>query len=263
VLTIASYNLQRSRNIELLIKNIVIMKKGGINIFCLQEVSPNIFPIILSELGKQWKGILYNTHEPDGTAIIWDTNCLKVRMLERVNLPQIKHLGLHEFLISFLFGWKTTPVQRQGIRGYFFIKNKEICISSLHLDHVGGARHRTRQLKYFLNIQDEQKRKLRHIICGDFNSFDFLNTGKELYLFNQTLGTNYTDASVDSGITADLFHMDFIKNKWLEILVKKTSIHVAKKLDYIWVKGVNGIFFEKKQMLGSDHFPIVATISLN
>jgi endonuclease/exonuclease/phosphatase family metal-dependent hydrolase len=101
-----------------------------------------------------------------------------------------------------------------------------------------------------------------HILCGDFNSFDFTKSGKELKTFQYILGEDYVDAAEHVGVTADLFNMDIPDNPAMEGFVKKLHIHIAKKIDYMWVKKITIISCKKLTLRGSDHYPLVGEFSL-
>jgi hypothetical protein len=143
LLSIATYNVQLSRNVPLLVKNVSTMVEKGVVAFCFQEIinkpqsGPYVIDVILHTLGSHWQSVVYDAHEKHGTGIVWNTNVLTLVSSEKILLPKLAHVASHELLFTKLVGGKI-PLQRQAIRAYFSYNNQKICIASIHLDHVGG-----------------------------------------------------------------------------------------------------------------------------
>lgn len=268
ILTIATYNIELSLNVEKLVENISETVQKGIDVFCLQEVvnSPQIELIvdtILKKLGPDWSAACHLEEKTLrtnlGSCILWNKKRLQLLKQEKIDLPKIKRVKWHEILFAILVGGATFPLQRRAITCTFSFNSTLIAITSIHLDHVGGTQHRIQQLKYFL---DHTLRQNSEIVCGDFNSFDLLQTGKEKQLLQQTFGSEFIDASAHTGPTADLYNMELRARPILKTFIKLLNIHIARKLDYIWVKNFEVVASDKQNISGSDHFPIIAKLTI-
>ncbi len=271
-LIIATYNIQFSINRERLIDNIINMTNKGVSLFCLQEVvwGPGktfMVDMLLKELGGEWKAICNLGAEKSilgmGNCIIWNTKVLKLESEQKVFLPKYSTLAIHEKVFSWIVGGVMESFQRRVIIGCFELTNtKKVRVTNVHLDQNGGLKNRKRQLEYLMN--NLQKNKFYHeIVCGDFNSFDLLESGKEMVMHKEVMGGEFRDISKDTGWTADLNNINLVKGrKVLEFLIKKLQVHIRKKLDYLWVKNISSSKCEKLSLDGSDHKPLVAYLEI-
>lgn len=270
-LILVTYNIQFSYHTEEIKKNILKMALMGASIFCLQEVVCNsdqtfIVNILLEKLGSDWKAIhnlgAENSKLEMGNCIIWNTKVLKLEKEQKEFLPKHKALVVHEKIFSWIVGGITVPFQRRVIVGYFKFNNISIRITNIHLDQNGGLKNRKIQLKYLANTL--RKNSYTHeIICGDFNSFDLLKTGKEARMHAEILSKDFVDVSKDSGWTADLNDIDLDKgNTVFKFLIKNMRIHIRRKLDYIWAKNITSLKCEKLLLKGSDHKPLISCLEI-
>lgn len=270
MINILSYNILLSKYPEKIIKNCVDFAKDGVIIFCLQEVvrypeKEFILDDLLEALGKDWKVIYHLGDEKSslnsGTCIIWNSKFLTLKTSQKILLPKITKLSIREIISNRLLGFKGSPVQRRAIAGVFEYQGSEIAIASIHLDNVGGPKHRLKQLKYFFeNFKGEQPCK---IFCGDFNSYDVLRTGSEAKAFKQTLGARFEDAAKNVPWTVDLANLDTPENfPYFVILIKALKIHFRRKLDYIWVNNLEIKNCKIMKVSGSDHYPLISTLEM-
>lgn len=266
---VATYNLQHSSNVALLSSNVTRMAEDGVQAFCLQEVSkaPGGDTYIIAEmmhrLGKDWRVYEYLGQDEDGdsengTAILWNSRFLRLMLAQRIDLPPVRRLMVHEWLFDKIVGGRGRPFQRRAIKATFLHHGKQVAISTLHLDHVGGIAQRLRQLRHFLSV--DQNEIQYEIIGGDFNTLDLRQRGNEKEQIAGLLGAAFTDAANGVGWTADLIRMDVPEKPLVGRLVRLLNIHVARHLDYIWVKGFHVVSCQKLFMDGSDHLPVVATL---
>lgn len=269
---LVTYNIEFSKREELIIQNLIKMKNSGVNIFCLQEVcyytnKEFFIDKVLKTLGNNWQaeyfiGAESNYQLNHGVAIIWDEKIFKLHAVEKIELPKIKSFSLHEIFIEMLGGFLGKPMQRKAITVTFLQDKNKIRISTLHLDLMGGPNHRSKQIKSFLEYLNNKPLVSGEIICGDFNIFDALNSGKE-YLSMLSIFRKYTYSEASSNVswTLDILNTDF--SKYIIYVLKKLNIQILKKLDYIWIKDLKVIRAERLEISGSDHFPLIATISIN
>ncbi len=269
-LVIATYNIQFCTNIQKVIENIEIMEKKGVTVFCLQEAinirdREFIAHTITKKLGNEWKAASHVGEEISkvsiGTCIVWNSKVVSLEREEKIILPKIKKLAFHEFIFDKMIGGLAVPLQRRATSCYFKFQGKTILVTSIHTDNIGGTSHRLNQIQFLLSSLHKTNYE---IICGDFNNFDLLNSGKEKNLIHKLLGNNFIEASKKVGWTADLHNIDMQNSfrlfKWF---VKTCNIHLRRQLDYIWVKNFQVLKCYKLELLGSDHFPLICTLKID
>lgn len=270
-LTIATYNILFANEAEKIIENIAAMAKAGVSIFCLQELVniPNkafITDLIVKRLGPQWKAAYHVGSEYSkvsiGTGIIWDATDLTLTKNEKILLPKINNFDFFERLYYKVVGVPAIPLQRKAITCYFLYQGKQLRVTSVHLDNVGGPFHRRKQLSYLLSFL-QKKHVDQEIICGDFNTFDLLKTGYEKRLIKRLMNNEFTDASHAIDWTSDIHNIDFKTSvKIFPWFINTFHIHIRRRLDYIWVKQIRVLSCRKLKVSGSDHLPIIAKLNL-
>ncbi len=268
-LVISTYNTHFCQDQNQIINNIeCIIEKEHASLICLQEVTRYakgdfLIEKLLSHLGKNWSSF---THLGNGfswsnmgTATIWNNQILKSTKNTRINLPINHKLSFHESLFSKLLAGDDSIFQRRSIVSTFNFQEHDFQIANIHLDHVGGSKQRQKQLSFILNTLNQNL--FYSIVCGDFNTFDLRQSGKEVNSIQTLFGPNYKDISENIGWTADIFRTNFDKaNPILKAIIKGCNIHIQKKLDYIWTKGFSCTSIKKLDVLGSDHLPIIAKL---
>jgi len=269
-LTVATYNIQFGINSEQIITSIVTLVTNGAQIICLQELinTPQerfIVDRILNRLGKNWQAAYHVGTEQSrlsiGTGILWNTQVVKLNHTEKILLPKLKRFDLHEHVYYRLIGVPSEVLQRKATTCYFTVKGKELRVTSVHLDNVGGPIHRVKQFEYLMSELNKYKTTDREIICGDFNTFDLLRIGYEKKMLRKVLRHAFTDASEHIKWTSDIYNIDFTTSKpFFPWLIKTANIHIRRKLDYIWVKQMKVVSCDKLNIPGSDHFPLIATL---
>lgn len=272
MINILSYNILLSKYPEKIINNCVDFAKDGVMIFCLQEVVKYpqknfIIDDLLNALGKDWKATYHLGDEKSslnsGTCIIWNSNFITLKTSKKILLPKITQLSIHEIFLNKLLGFKGSPVYRRAITGLFEYQGSEIVIASIHLNNVGGTKHRLKQLEYFIETIKKEWQAKYEIFCGDFNSYDVLKTGYEKQAFGQVLGGKFEDAAKDLPWTVDLANLDTPESfPYFVMLIKALKIHFRRKLDYIWVNDLKIIDCRKVNVSGSDHYPVIAKLEM-
>jgi endonuclease/exonuclease/phosphatase family metal-dependent hydrolase len=271
-ITVATYNIQFAINTEKILDNLEQMTKDGVTFFCLQEIiniPQEIFIIekILKRLGSKWKSSYHAGEEFSkvsiGTAIIWNSEIFKLKQEEKILLPKINKFDIHEKLFYKIINVEPTILQRKALSCYFMINHTEIRVTCIHLDNIGGPRHRIKQISYLISKLKEMKTPKYEIICGDLNTFDLLKTRYEKKLLQRKFGNKFVDASRYVDWTSDIHMTDFSKsNKLIPWFIKTFKIHIRRRLDYVWVKNMNILTCQKLELSGSDHFPIIAKLEL-
>jgi len=271
-LTVVTYNIQFGINSEKIIANIETLAKDGANIICLQEIiniHNEIFIIekILKRLGSKWKASYHVGKEISklsiGTAIFWNSEILTFKHEEKILLPKIKKFDFHEKFFYKIVGEKAITLQRKALSCYFGINQTELRVTCVHIDNIGGPSHRMKQIIYLITKLKEMKNPQSEIICGDFNTFDLLKTNYERKQLQKNFGKDFVDASKKIDWTSDIYMADYPNsNKLIPWLIKTFNIHIRRRLDYIWVKNMKVISCKKRELSGSDHFPVVAELEL-
>jgi endonuclease/exonuclease/phosphatase family metal-dependent hydrolase len=272
MLTIATYNIQFAINAEKILANIEKMAKGGVAVFCLQEIinvrgEKFFIDKLLSRLGKNWKAAYHVGPEFSklsiGTGIVWNTKILKFKREDKLLLPKLKNFDRLERLYYKVVGVHAIPLQRKVTICYFAYGKKTIRVTSIHIDNVGGPGHRMKQLSYLLATLHKHEVPDGEIICGDFNTFDLLKTGYEKLFMQKLFGDDFKDASRHAGWTSDIYNIDFRTSmRFFPWLIKTFHIHIRRRLDYIWVKHMNIVSCRKLPIPGSDHYPLVARLKM-
>jgi len=267
---IVTYNIQFSLNQQSISDNILELAQSGVDIFCLQEVArqknqPFILKQILAKLGGDWKEIHNVGTEVGnpslGNCIIWNNTKFNLKNQQKFTLRQAKKFALHEWLLAKLIGGSTQPYLRRSIIGNFKFENQEFSITNLHLDHIGGVKHRAKQLKEALINKELFEAAKYVVVCGDFNNFDVLKNGKQNRVMKKIFGPSFEHVTANLKWTADLYHIDMPElSKIYRFVTKKFKIHIRKRLDSIWIKGLRSTSCQKIDLMGSDHFPILAEL---
>src|SRR5882672_2325158 len=165
-LTVATYNIQFGINAEQISKSIETLVTKGAQIICLQELinTPRegfIVDNILKRLGKNWQAAYHVGKEQSrlsiGTGILWNTHAVSLNHIEKILLPKLKRFDLHEHVYYRLIGVPSEVLQRKAITCYFTFEGKELRVTSVHLDNVGGPIHRVKQFSYIMSELNKDK----------------------------------------------------------------------------------------------------------
>lgn len=274
-LKVVSYNTEFSRQVQSLLANLISMRDAGVDVFCLQEVCRYkdkrfFIDLLLEKFGKDWKAEFNLSNESEyllnhGVAIVWNNEKLKLQNIEKVFLPKDNSLPPLELFISLIGGFSNRPVPRKALIATFQLGNEKVRITSIHLDFTGGLKKRMRQMKYFLNHLQSKEDTKSEIVCGDLNTFDTFNTGREheemLRLFKKY---SFVDASSKVKWSIDLMNAGFGKGVLSAKRILSTiNLHIYKKLDYIWSKNLKVLHSKRIDVPGSDHFPVMAEFEIN
>lgn len=270
---IATYNIEFSRKADLIVQNLLQLKKDGVEIFCLQEVLriPNVEFIIdkiLKRLGNNWKAEYFLGEETDsrghGVAIIWNTKMFHLESLERILFPPTipkRHDAVLVKIAILIYAYP--QLQRKALSLLFTYKGKPIRITTMHLELIGGFKNRLKQAEFILS-KLQKNPVTNEIVCGDFNSFETWNTGRERRELQKLFASySFVDATDSIPWTSDPYNIEY-KGVFIHFvkIAKKSRINLKRKIDYIFSKGLTIGKADRIDVSGSDHFPIVAEFSL-
>ncbi len=265
-LFIATYNVLYPSHNASIWTNISKLIEGGISIICLQEVTKQKEDFLKEHLRENFDNswdmhVFIPADSFFGTAILWDKKAVTFSSLYDVPLPKADQFTLLESLVLRLAGGFTHIITRTMVTATGSYQGKDIRISSLHLDHIGGPKNRTRQLRAAVSYLEKDEKYDLDVICGDFNTYDPLKSGKE-YRANKKTLHSYTEITQDTPWTHDLYDVSvYSATSIFHKLYLLTHIHWKRKLDFIWGRGMKKYSAQAVELPGSDHRPVIATIS--
>lgn len=249
-LNIVTYNIHNGSNQEAIMKNIKVLARQSVSLFCLQEVRKQegrefIVEALLKDLGSEWKAEYFIKPQSFdlGLCILWKTSTLVALNFEALLLPKLNKLSLHEKIVERLINKHKTvaPIQRGSLIGDFNFQGQLVRVTNVHLDWHGGKQQRGRQIQF---IKDHLKPKTAayfEICCGDFNTLGF-------YRFSQKGSKNIKQ------LLEPNFESAF-KNQKIRSFFLQT-------LDHIFLKNFKVIKAEILNCKGSDHLPLLAEVKI-
>lgn len=253
-LNIVTYNIQNSSKAEEIKQNILALAAKGAGLFCLQEVRKYehkefIVDALLKLLGPSWKAeYLISPQSFDlGLCTLWDSSKLQALSFEKLLLPRLPKLKLHEKIfvkvrtkMEKIQNPKVLPTQRAALIGKFKFLGQPLLITNLHLDWQGGFRQRKRQLKALNDYLKSRVRAEFEVFCGDFNTLGFYRfSGRRQKKVRELLGEEFIN----------VFH-------------NRRTTSFPQMLDHIFVKNLTVAKSEILKFHGSDHFPLLAEIKI-
>lgn len=268
---IATYNIFLFSNPQIITQNIFTMKEQGVDIFCLQEVlkakgKPFIGDILLELLGDEWN-IEYNLGANDkaishGVAILWNKQKLKKVDVKKITLPTLTNLSFFNKLFRSIVKFKDIKIENRAMYIDFSLKSKKLRVTSVHIGlSAGNIKHRLKQHEYLWKIL-QRKSVLHEIICGDFNSLRGKTYTMELQYIKNLYSKNFIETCSKITWTQDLHYNKFEK-AIINFFIKYGNIHYRQNLDHIFIKGFTPSACERFNVQGSDHFPLIATLTFN
>lgn len=266
---VVSYNVENGVNAQKIAENISIFHKMRVDVICLQETRkiPNrnfIETSISSALGNNWKNILFlDENSPInglGLSIFWNSKRLRLKKKQLIFLPRLNYLNIVEKILCYFLVPKNIPPQRGAISLTFSSGKKQFQIINVHLDWMGGMKHRLTQLQHA--IYSSNNYKIPQIICGDFNTVGpAINNSQNSDAISSILGSEYKEVFPKIPYT----HKIGVQNDPIYPLVsmidntfKLFHLHFAQKLDYVWYKKLKILEAKMLEIPGSDHFPLIA-----
>jgi endonuclease/exonuclease/phosphatase family metal-dependent hydrolase len=270
---VATYNILHSFNPGQISKNIKLLAEDGVILFALQEVVQEkgkefMGDVILTNLGGKFAAAFALTHIINnlylGTAIIYKKKQLELISYQEIPMRKKYKLSFKDNLISkFIMGGEGIVYPRIFINSKLKMGRKTIHFSSVHPEFFGNIDYRIREISEFMTKRFTPKKNEIEIICGDFNNIDLLNTKKEFRKIKEVLGEGFSDATASIPYSVDIFNVseDYAAPHF-KLFKKIFPFHLYKKIDYIWVKNVNVLSSKYYSLKGSDHFPLVAELSI-
>lgn len=246
--TIVTYNIFDGRNTDKIINNILELIQGGASLICLQEVRQSYrnieFAKLLAERLPKRFNAQYFLEDDDnwfdyGLGILWDTSVLSSPTFHQLPLPRQDHLTLWNKLFYWSLGLEPKIIKRGALVATFTLGQEKIRIINLHLDFQGGNNHRANQLKSLTDYLAPEAPVDYEIICGDFNSLGIFKKKEKIMSLEKQLGNGFKST-----------------------LTTPYNSALIQQLDYIFVKNLNVRKAEISKLKGSDHYPLLAEVSM-
>lgn len=162
---------------------------------------------------------------------------------------------------------KTMP-QHGALISRYAMGRKILRVTNVHLDVMGGTRHKRKQMRIILDYLALQRANY-DVICGDFNTIGPIKIMRRRMLkqknaIHQLLGKSYEEVSVPtwtSDVTQTMSPL-IPARRFINKAFKLAHISFRQKLDWIFVRGFKKTTADARHDLaGSDHYPIFAVLN--
>ncbi len=176
-------------------------------------------------------------------------------------------LPKHLFSLQAMF-FRMIPQQGALVTRYK-VGNKILRVTNLHLDVLGGTKHKRKQMKHICKHLAQTKADY-DIVCGDFNTIGPIKImrkriRKQRDIIRETLGASFKEVFVPSW-TSDIretMNPQIPANRLITRGLNKIGISFRQKLDWIFVRGFRtATAIVRHDLVGSDHYPIIATLTV-
>jgi len=247
-LKLVTYNLRNGFNAKRLVNNVAKMVFHGADLFCFQEFRKfNGRPFVGEELqtifGQKWEVehfLKEDTHDL-GLCVMWNKSKLNLMRVEKITLPKISSLKIAIKVLEKLFFARKLPVQRGAIVAEFKMGGGLLRVANVHLDWIGGLKHKAGQLQYLVDYLKNNPQFDYEIICGDFNTVGPLGlVKKRRQKIFEAFDGDFVDVSSRLRLTT----------------------HNFQKLDHIFSRGFSRMAVKRLFLFGSDHMPLFAKFEL-
>jgi len=176
-------------------------------------------------------------------------------------------LPKHLFNLQAMF-FKMIPQQGALVTRYK-IGKKILRVTNLHLDVMGGIKHKKKQMLSICTHLANTKADC-DIVCGDFNTIGPIKimrkrVRRQRNLIRDILGSEFKEVFIPSW-TSDIkgtINPQIPANKLIHKSLNRVGISFRQKLDWIFVRGFTGASaIVRHDLPGSDHYPIFATLTI-
>jgi len=250
MITIATYNILHGYYKNEILDNIKFLIGKNADVICLQEADIpfeehlNKFLLDFSN----WSVRYFHSGKGSNLAVMWNTKKLELTHVEAILLPKPSD---------------DTPRQRAAQVATFTTEGKTLRVSNVHLAWEGGVSHRFVQLQYLKKILSQSDCE-HEIIVGDFNTFApamFRNIQKRKA--QKTLGDGWKNALPDLVWTCDVSRSFKQDNFHLfSTALKRLGFKLRSCLDYVFIKNLRVIKGEMLDLPGSDHRPLLVSLTV-
>lgn len=246
--TIATYNIFDGRRKEQIIENILKLIHNGAHIICLQEVwytyrGVSMSKLIDENLPRNFQSYYFLGDKTDpysyGQGILWNTETFSAIGFDKLPLPPKNGLTLSDKLFFWAVGLSPRIFKRGALIGTFMFGQHRIRISNIHLDFQGGDVQRIKQLQAVTDYLGSLPAVDSEIVCGDFNTVGILGKKKKIIALEKLLGAGFKS----------VVHRPYISA-------------IIQQLDYIFIKNLKIKNTKILKLRGSDHFPLLAEVSV-
>jgi endonuclease/exonuclease/phosphatase family metal-dependent hydrolase len=198
---------------------------------------------------------------------VHDLGLMTLSTLKMIDATPILLPKLHRKKISLLaLIWDIVP-QHGALITRYALGKKVLRITNIHLEVMGGIRHKKKQIQTIVNAWEKQHADY-DIICGDFNTIGPLRfmthrVEKQKQRLHELFGSAFAEVPIKTWTSdvSGVFSPTMPGYKLIHRIFRLLRITFRQKLDWIFVKNGTHITANvRHDLTGSDHFPVQATI---
>lgn len=259
-LTCATYNILHGRYKHLILENIRLLSKEGVDVFCLQETSHEFETDVLRFLKREgfrhWKAEFVHKGAGGHVGLLWNTYKLEHLHSHTIILPS---LGKPSSLQR-IRGNKEI-FQRVALLGQFEAEGKKVNIVSTHLAWEGGFLHRFKQVQVVRKTLDAHPSEA-DIVAGDFNTIGPRIAAKlQKRPIEKIFGSDFANVLPHVKWSFDTSYSDPLDSWHVAEKFRKAGVKWRTRLDYIFCRNLNVLKGDMYDLPGSDHRPLIATFA--
>jgi endonuclease/exonuclease/phosphatase family metal-dependent hydrolase len=259
-LTCATYNILHGRYKDMILENIRLLSKEGVDIFCLQETSPEFEKEVLAFLKHEgfmhWRAQFVHAGAGGHVGLLWNTYKLSLTQSQTIALPSLGHPSN----LQRVRGNKNI-YQRVALLGQFRFGGKRINIVSTHLAWEGGFLHRFKQVQSVRKALDAYPADA-DIVGGDFNTIGPKIAARlQKKPIEKIFGPDFFNAHPHIKWSFDTSFSDPLDTWGVAKKFRTVGVRWRSRLDYMFCRNLKNLKADMYDLPGSDHRPLVATFA--
>lgn len=246
---------------DMILDNIrLLIKKEGVDIFCLQETSPEFEAAVVKFLRREgmlhWKAEFVHKGVGGHVGLLWNTYKLSHVQSHTILLP---NLGRTSYLQK-VRGSKAI-LQRVALLGQFRAGGKTINVVSSHFSWEGGFLHRFKQVKRVRAACDAHPADC-DVVAGDFNTIGPKVAARlQKRPIERIFGEGFMNAHPHLKWTFDTSFGDPLDDWDIAGKFRRAGVKWRSRLDYVFARNLRVLKADMYDLPGSDHRPLIATFT--
>lgn len=259
-ITGATYNILHGRYKELILDNIRLLIKDGMDVFCLQETSPEFEREVLAYLRRNslrhWKAEFVHKGAGGHVGLLWNANKLSLVNRRTILLPSLGRPSSLQRVRG-----NRAIYQRVALLGQFRSKGTTINIVSTHLSWEGGFLHRFRQVQAVRKALDSYPAD-SDIVGGDFNTIGPRIVGRlQKGPIERIFGRDFLNVHPHLRWSFDTSFSDPLDTWGVAKKFRNAGIKWRSRLDYMFSRNLQVVRTDMYDLPGSDHRPLIASFA--